>query len=134
MCHTVWVPVMSSASAQKLRLKTIWPRGSRGALPVFSGVASRSRGRIITNQMTTQSRPKAPTTTKAERHEPTSLVSSSFITWGVMMAPTEAPLCSTLLPIVRSFSFSMAKVVFSAQGQCPASKKPSSVRQISRPE
>ena len=36
---------------------------------------------------------------------------------GVTTAPMEAPLCSTLLPMVRSLGSSSAKVVFSAQGQ-----------------
>ena len=77
----------------------------------------------------THTSPKAPTTTKADLHEPSSSVIRIFMTCGVMMAPMLAPLCSTLFPMVRSFSFSTAKVVFSAQGQWPASKKPSSVRQ-----
>lgn len=69
----------------------------------------------------------------AGRHEPGWSVINSFMICGVMIAPMEAPLCNTLLPIVRSFSSSNVKVVFNAHGQWPALKKPSSVRQMSSP-
>jgi hypothetical protein len=47
---------------------------------------------------------------------------------GVMIAPMEVPLCNTLLPSERSRASSSARVVRMAQGQCPASKKPSAMR------
>ena len=53
------------------------------------------------------------------------------ITSGVMIAPIAPPLCSRLLPSSRSFRDRTAWVVRRAQGQCPASKNPSSVRQTS---
>jgi len=42
-------------------------------------------------------------------------------------------IASTLLPIERSFGSRSRCVVLTAQGQCPASKKPSRVRQRSMP-
>ena len=48
---------------------------------------------------------------------------------GVMMAPIAVPLCKTEFPSVRLSGGKSRWVVLRAQGQCPASKKPSASRQ-----
>ena len=77
----------------------------------------RSRGRMEANHRTTQMMPLAPITWNGKRQPPGSSVIIARMTSGVMMAPMEAPLCSTLLPIVRSRGESSRNVVFNAQGQ-----------------
>jgi hypothetical protein len=67
------------------------------------------------------------------RQLPASGVNSAMAITGVTRAPTLVPLCSKLLPNVRWLGGKMVCVVLSAQGQCPASKMPSSVRQTSSP-
>ncbi len=100
---------------------------------VAGGGAARSSSvrRIAANHSSTHTRPTAPITWNANRQLPMSSVMSQSMSGGVTIAPTDAPLWSTLLPIVRSFACRRAKVVFSAQGQCPASKNPSRTRQPS---
>lgn len=133
MCHTVCAPVMSNASAQNRRLHTMLPRPGASLCGTSPFLPSRSRGRRKRNHSATHSRPVAPTTMNAVRHVPFCVVMRYFMICGVSTAPMEAPLCNTLLPIVRSFSLSSAKVVFSAHGQWPASKNPSNPRHTSNP-
>src|SRR2546426_716238 len=126
---------MTTSATAKRRLTTTLQSDSRLVLvadwlPFDCDMPLRSRGRMETNHATTHRIPTAPTTWNGKRQLPGASVNMTRITSGVMMAPMDAPLCSTLLPIVRSCGESRRWVVFNAQGQWPASNSPSIVRQM----
>ena len=118
------------------RLKTIRHSDGVSVPAPTAGTADaggrRSASRRRPNHSTSQSTPAAPTTWNGRRQLPVSGVISAFMTSGVTIAPTDVPLWSTPFPSDRSRSESRARVVRIPHGQCPASKKPSSIRQWSR--
>ena len=99
-----------------------------GASGESSAGRSRSPPRIIASQAIAQTMPISPMTWNGARQLPGRSETRACTTSGVITAPIEAPLCKTLLPSARSRRESSRCEAVSAQGHCPASKKPSTTR------
>ena len=96
----------------------------------------KSPERTKANQGMSHSNPTAPNKKNGGRQAPVPSAdptpSNNGNTKGVRIAPTVAPLWSRPLPSERCRSSSSERVIRTAQGQCPASKKPSRPRKIRR--
>ena len=126
----------TTTSSQKRWLRStasseaVQPAGSSSA--DADGACRSGPPRVVHNQPATQNRPSPPIQKNGRLQLPMAGVSIAATMIGVTIAPIDVPLCRMLLPNARSSGARSCCVVFSAQGQCPDSKNPSSVRQNSK--